>query len=107
MTKKNRWRINWTSDKIMSTSALFISVILLIALLYQSYLAREENRLNQRQQSANVLPYLSQLYSEYDDKFKSVFESKIIDFEIIYENVYGDRWKISSLENVPIQIIPE
>ncbi|GGI57969.1 hypothetical protein [Winogradskyella haliclonae] len=57
-TEQPKKKINWTTDKIMSTSALFISVISLIALLYQSYLAREENRLIQMQQSANVIPYL-------------------------------------------------
>lgn len=182
MSKKNRWKINWTSDKIMSTSALFISVISLVALLYQSYLAREENRLNQQQQSASVLPYLSQWYSEYNgqfklivgnkgvgpafikkveivldstktfnnsnalfneifkssstldsiqkvtsalvkglvlpandviniieiegdeniDTFREVFGTKTVDFEIIYENVYGDRWQLSSDSTAPI-----
>ncbi|WP_431137908.1 hypothetical protein, partial [Psychroserpens mesophilus] len=60
----------------MSTSALFISVISLIALLYQSYLAREENRLTQMQQSASVLPHLNQWYSEYDNNFKFVIGNK-------------------------------
>lgn len=76
MTKKNRWKINWTSDKIMSTSALFISVISLIALLYQSYLAREENKLNQLQQSASVLPHLNQWYSDIDGAYKIIFGNK-------------------------------
>jgi hypothetical protein len=74
--KKSRKKINWTTDKIMSTSALFISVISLIALLYQSYLAREENRLTQMQQSASVLPHLNQWYSEYDNNFKFVIGNK-------------------------------
>lgn len=74
--KKSRKKINWTTDKIMSTSALFISVISLIALLYQSYLAREENKLTQMQQSASVLPHLNQWYSEYDNNFKFVIGNK-------------------------------
>ena len=74
--KKSRKKINWTTDKIMSTSALFISVISLIALLYQSYLAREENRLTQMQQSASVLPHLNQWYSEYGNNFKFVIGNK-------------------------------
>ncbi|MGS2726934.1 hypothetical protein ACU8DI_10025 [Psychroserpens sp. BH13MA-6] len=75
-SKKKRWKINWTSDKIMSTSALFISVISLIALLYQSYLAREDNKLTQMQQSASVLPYLNQWLSDYNDTFKLVIGNK-------------------------------
>lgn len=73
---KKKWKINWTSDKIMSTSALFISVISLIALLYQSYLAREENKLIQKQQSASVLPHLNQWYSNSNEKFQLVIGNK-------------------------------
>ncbi|MEO1032290.1 MAG: hypothetical protein AAFX55_12835 [Bacteroidota bacterium] len=73
MAKK---RINWSTEKIMSTSALFISVISLIALLYQSYLAREENKLTQKQQSASVLPYLSQWISNSSEGFKIVVGNK-------------------------------
>lgn len=74
--KKSRKKINWTTDKIMSTSALFISVISLIALIYQSYLAREENKLIQMQQSASVLPHLNQWYSNYNNTFKFVVGNK-------------------------------
>lgn len=74
--KKTKRKIIWTTDKIMSTSALFISVISLIGLLYQSYLAREENKLIQKQQSASVLPYLHQWYSEYDNNFKLIVGNK-------------------------------
>ena len=69
-------KINWTADKIMSTSALFISVISLIELLYQSYLAREENKLIQQQQSASVLPHLSQWFSNTSGGFKIIFGNK-------------------------------
>ncbi|MEY8848844.1 hypothetical protein AB9K26_08510 [Psychroserpens sp. XS_ASV72] len=74
--KKKRWKVNWTTDKIMSTSALFISVISLIALLYQSYLAREENKLIQKQQSASVLPHLNQWYSDLNGNFKVIIGNK-------------------------------
>ena len=74
--KLKKWKINWTTDKIMSTSALFISVISLVALLYQSFLAREENKLIQKQQSASVLPYLNQWFSEYDNSFKLIVGNK-------------------------------
>ena len=69
-------RIKWTSEKIMSISALFISVISVIALIYQSYLSREENRLIQQQQSAAVLPHLNQWYSNVGDSFKFVIGNK-------------------------------
>lgn len=69
-------KIDWTAEKIMSTSALFISVISLIALLYQSYLAREENKLIQQQQSASVLPHLSQWFSNTSNGFKVIFGNK-------------------------------
>lgn len=68
--------INWTTDKIMSTSALFISVISLIALVYQSYLAREENKLTQKQQSASVLPYLNAWNSNSSEGYKMIFGNK-------------------------------
>lgn len=76
MATKKRWKINWTTDKIMSTSALFISVISLIALLYQSYLAREEYKLIQQQQSASVLPHLNQWYSNNNESFKLIIGNK-------------------------------
>lgn len=91
-TSKKKWKINWTTDKIMSTSALFISVISLIALLYQSYLAREENKLIQMQQSASVLPYLNQWYSDHNDQFRLIVGNKgvgpafIKDVEIILDS---------------------
>ena len=74
--KKKKIKITWTTDKIMSTSALFISVLSLVGLIYQSYLAREENKLIQMQQSASVLPYLNQWYSEYDNSFKLILGNK-------------------------------
>lgn len=74
--KKKKWKINWTTDKIMSTSALFISVLSLVGLMYQSYLAREENKLIQMQQSASVLPYLHQWYSEYQDNYRLIIGNK-------------------------------
>lgn len=74
--KLKKIRITWTTDKIMSTSALFISVLSLVGLMYQSYLAREENKLIQKQQSASVLPYLHQWYSEYEDNYRLIIGNK-------------------------------
>lgn len=75
-TKKMNKKITWTTDKIMSSSALFISVLSLVGLMYQSYLAREENKLIQMQQSASVLPYLHQWYSEYEDNYRLIIGNK-------------------------------
>ncbi|WP_299334537.1 hypothetical protein [uncultured Psychroserpens sp.] len=92
--EKHKWKINWTTDKIMSTSALFISVISLIALLYQSYLAREENKLIQKQQSASVLPYLNQWYTDSNEKFQLVIGNKgvgpafITKVELTLDSIY-------------------
>lgn len=74
--KKRKWKVNWTSEKVMSSSALFISVISLIALIYQSYLAREDNKLTQKQQSASVLPYLNQWQSNYNNHFQLILGNK-------------------------------
>ena len=41
--QKTSRKIRWTSEKIMSISALFVSAISLFALFYQLNLAREEN----------------------------------------------------------------
>ncbi|WP_431158627.1 hypothetical protein [Winogradskyella poriferorum] len=87
-------RIKWTTDKIMSTSALFISVISLIALLYQSYLAREENRLIQKQQSASVLPHLNQWFSNNSGQFKYIIGNKgvgpafIDEVELVLDSIH-------------------
>ena len=57
----NSWK-KWSTDRVISISAFYISVISLLALLYQSYLAREENKLMQKQHSASVLPYVTQWF---------------------------------------------
>jgi hypothetical protein len=85
-------KIKWTTEKIMSTSALFISVISLMALLYQSHLAREENELIRKQQSASVLPYLSHWYSYTGDSFsihignKGVGPAFLSDVNVSYQD---------------------
>ena len=76
-TKEKSFRkIRWTSEKVMSISALFVSAISLFALFYQLNLAREENELIQKQQSASVLPHLSQWFSQTNDGFKVIFGNK-------------------------------
>jgi len=91
--KKLRKKINWTTDRIMSTSALFVSVISVIALIYQSSLAREENVLIQKQQSASVLPHLSQWFSS-SGGFKVVIGNKgvgpafIKEVNITYDSIH-------------------
>ena len=76
-TKEKSFRkIRWTSEKVMSISALFVSAISLFALFYQLNLAREENELIRKQQSASVLPHLSQWFSQTNDGFKVIFGNK-------------------------------
>ncbi|BFP42386.1 hypothetical protein FGF1_32310 [Flavobacteriaceae bacterium GF1] len=69
---KNKRTSTWSTDRVLSISAFFISVISLIALLYQSYLAREENKLMQKQHSATVMPYLSQWFDDSPGKHNMV-----------------------------------
>lgn len=52
----------WDGDKMMSMAAIFISILSMLAITYQSYLVREENEMMRIQQSATVLPYLSQSF---------------------------------------------
>lgn len=73
---KDKKRINWTPEKVMSTSAVVISLISLIALFYQLNLAREENELIRKQQSASVLPHLSLSFSTSSAAFKMSFVNK-------------------------------
>ena len=44
------------TNRIMGMAAIFISVLSMVAVIYQSYLAREDNELTRIQQSASVLP---------------------------------------------------
>ena len=74
--EKPKSGIHWTSEKIMSISALFVSAISLFALFYQLNLAHEENELIRKQQSASVLPHLSQWFSNTSDGFKIIFGNK-------------------------------
>lgn len=69
-------KINWSAEKVMSISALFISAISLFALFYQLNLAREENELIRKQQSASVLPHLGYWYSNSSEGFKIIFGNK-------------------------------
>ncbi len=75
-TSKNKRKINWTPEKVMSTSAVLISLISLIALFYQLKLSREENALIRKQQSANVLPHLSIAFSTSPEQYQITFVNK-------------------------------
>ncbi|MEO1517088.1 MAG: hypothetical protein AAFV95_18840 [Bacteroidota bacterium] len=79
MEEENKSQIGkWDQNinRITSMAAIFISVLSMIAVIYQSYLSREENELIRIQQSATVLPYLSGSFSENDNKFQIVLENK-------------------------------
>ncbi|MFY0603410.1 MAG: hypothetical protein JXQ93_05640 [Flavobacteriaceae bacterium] len=73
--EQKKSKINWTADKIMSTSALVIALVSLIALFYQLSLAHEENELIRKQQSASVLPHLNQWFSNLGG-YKIIFGNK-------------------------------
>ncbi len=66
----------WDSNKIMGVAAIFISILSMFAVIYQSYLAREDNDLTRIQQSASVLPYLTYWYSNVEGEFKFVLANK-------------------------------
>lgn len=69
-------RINWTPEKVMSSSAVVISLVSLVALFYQLNLAREENELIRKQQSASVLPHVSLTYSTSPTQYQVTFVNK-------------------------------
>ena len=66
----------WDANRTMGMAAIFISVLSMIAVIYQSYLAREENELMRIQQSATVLPYLSNWFTQRDGEFKFIIGNK-------------------------------
>ena len=66
----------WNTDRIMGIAAIFISILSMISVIYQSYLAREENELIRMHQSATVLPYLSTWHNNNDGKFEVVIGNK-------------------------------
>jgi len=74
--EKESKRINWSAEKVMSISALFVSAISLFALFYQLNLAREENELIRKEQKASVLPHLSQWFSTIGDRYRIVFGNR-------------------------------
>lgn len=69
-------KINWTPEKVMSSSAVVISLVSLIALFYQLNLAREENELIRKQQSAGVLPHLSFDYATSSQQYQITIVNK-------------------------------
>lgn len=64
------------TNRIMGMAAIFISLLSMAAVIYQSYLAREENELTRIQQSASVLPYLSYYYNNIGPQYKFVLINK-------------------------------
>ena len=63
--KKVKSKIN--SDKVLSIAAFAISIATLIALMYQSNLVREQNKMMQKEQYASVMPYLSMGFMGNED----------------------------------------
>ena len=64
------------TNRIMGIAAIFISVLSIVAVIYQSYLAREENDLIIIQQAASVLPYLDDWYNNAGNEYKFIIENK-------------------------------
>lgn len=64
------------ANNTLGIAAIFISVLSMVAVIYQSYLAKEENELIRIQQSATTMPYLSHWYSDIDGKYKFVVANK-------------------------------
>ncbi len=60
-------KTNWNANRILSISALVTSVITVMALLYQSNLVREQNRMIQKEQYVSVMPYLVMRLEKCDD----------------------------------------
>ncbi len=65
-----------TIKKILSQTAIFISLLSLFAVIYQSYLGREENKLIRIQQSATVLPYLGFWPSQTNNQIELIISNQ-------------------------------
>jgi len=65
-------KTKFNSDRVLSITAFVISIATLIALMYQSNLVREQNKMMQKEQYASVMPYLSMGFmgSEDDSSFE-------------------------------------
>ncbi|MEM6318014.1 MAG: hypothetical protein AAF960_10110 [Bacteroidota bacterium] len=64
------------TNRIMGIAAVFISLLSMVAVLYQSYLAKAESERMRVQQSATVLPYLADWYNNVGNAYKCVLENK-------------------------------
>jgi len=89
------------SDRVLSITAFIISIATLIALMYQSNLVREQNKMMQKEQYASVMPYLSMGFmgSEDDSSFELFLKNDGIGPAFIKE--INIRYK-DSLYNMPI-----
>jgi hypothetical protein len=107
------------SDRILSITAFIISIATLIALMYQSNLVSDQNKMMQKEQYASVMPYLSMGFmgNEEDSSFDlflsndgvgpafikeiniryndSLYQMSIIDF-------YSNILKVENSNNVKI-----
>jgi hypothetical protein len=70
-------KLKLNSDKVLSITAFVISIATLIALIYQSNLVKEQNKLIQKEQYASVMPYLTMGFmgSEDDSKFELILKN--------------------------------
>ena len=100
----------WNTEKIISTSAILISLMSLIALFYQTNIMREEQELQRRAQLKSTMPYLMIANANYGGpNFSIVLSNKgigpaIIDSTII---MYKDSMYQMDLPPFFYQLIPE
>ncbi|KGE85124.1 MAG: hypothetical protein ACE362_28665 [Phaeodactylibacter xiamenensis] len=105
--KKKRF---WNTEKIMSTSAIMISLMSLIALFYQTNLMREEQELQRNAQLKSTMPYLMIANANYGGpNFSIVLSNKgigpaIVDSTIV---IYKDSAYQMDLPTFLYQEIPE
>ena len=80
----------WNADKIVSFSAILISLATMAIYLYQTHLI-------QKQQHASVMPYLRMGYSHDEDRFEMMVFNEGLGPAFIEEiNVYYDKKKYAN-----------
>lgn len=100
----------WSSEKIISSSAILISLMSLFALFYQTNIMREEQELQRRAQLKSTMPYLMIANSNYGGPNYSIILSNkgigpaIIDSTTIF---YEDSAYQMDIPTFLYQEVPE
>ena len=62
-------KVKLNTERVLSVSAIVVSIATVIALIYQSNLVRKQNEMNLKEQYASVMPYLTMGFTgDVDDK---------------------------------------